>query len=93
MAIPIPDYFEFSDYEKAFALFYRVKAADDSLCLVISTQHPYVSGYWIEKIDQAASDDVTFVYRTINEARALEMRVREAIRKAGKSHAVGYVVV
>jgi hypothetical protein len=86
-------HFEFKDWEEAFAMFYRKHAGetlkgDDGrvlgfrkgnpdICLVIST-HPYTSGYWIEEGAEPDAEAGAFVYRTLEEVRELEGRVRTA---------------
>jgi hypothetical protein len=82
--------FDFKDWEEAFELFYRRKAKDDSLALVISTDN-YTSGYWMEPNPEP--DENTYVYRTVAEAQALEARVRAARRRAGNAVSLGGVIV
>lgn len=84
-------HFEFKDWEEAFAFFYRKRCGEElfdddgnrlgrregnpNLVFVISTA-PYVSGYWVE--EGAESDNETTVYRTVEDVRRLEQRVRSA---------------
>jgi hypothetical protein len=82
-------HFDFKDWQEAFDVFYRQKAKDDSLCLVISTAH-YVSGYWVEPNPEP--DAQTHVYRTVAEAQALKARVRAA-RRATNAVSLGGVIV
>jgi hypothetical protein len=69
--------FDFKDWEDAFELFYRRRERDDSLVFVVSTDS-YVSGYWVEPGEGAEDDEHTTVYRTVEEVRQLEQRVRKA---------------
>ena len=87
-------HFEFRDWEEAFRMYYRKRCGEElrgdggkvlgfregnpSIVLVISTA-PHVSGYWIE--EGAEEDADTKVYRTPDEVRRLERRIRK--RRAG----------
>lgn len=100
-------HYEFQDWEEAFKQFYRkhcgeqlldddgrvlgFRAGDENLVFVVSTA-PYVSGYWIEPADGAEANKHTMVYRTVEQVRQLEQRVRRA-RDKTVSLSVGGLVV
>lgn len=87
-------HFDFKDWEKAFATFYRLHCGypimndkneqigfykgDTNYCLIISTNWT-TSGYWVEKYanEQITSTDI--VYKTLDEVKYLEKKLRQAI--------------
>lgn len=81
--------FEFNQWHEAFETFYRQKAKDNSMCLVISTA-PYASGYWIER--DAQDDEFTKVYRSVNAVRRLEQRVKRRNEKEPRPMSVGVII-
>lgn len=83
-------HFEFRDWEKAFASFYRMKRDDDSLRLVIDS-HPYTSGYWIEKGKESTGTEIG-IYNTVDEVKRLEQRLQRR-RARTNAPSLGRVVV
>jgi hypothetical protein len=99
-------HYEFNKWEQAFAQFYRKRCGeelkdsagrvlgfrkgDDSLVFIISTA-PYVSGYWIEHGDDVRPDAETKVYRTVEDVKRLERRIRRQ-RQRTNSLSLGRVV-
>jgi hypothetical protein len=83
-------HFDFKDWEQAFELYYRRKAQDETLALIVSTDS-YSSGYWIEPMSGAEPDDVTKVYHTVEAVKQLEQRVRDK-REATVNLSLGGVV-
>lgn len=69
------EFFEFKDYEQAFARFFELKQNDDyGICFVVST-HDYSSGYWIEINTKDSSS--AYVYRTQEAVERLQRRLTE----------------
>lgn len=99
-------HYDFKDWEAAFKMFYRKRCGeairgddgnllgickgDNDLVFVISTA-PYSSGYWIELSESAEPDDETTVYRTVEEVKQLEQRIRNR-RAETNSLSLGGVV-
>lgn len=71
-------HFEFVEWEEAFKMFYRKKKQSAKFCLVISKAF-YTEGYWIEM--DAKKDKDTYVYKSLKQVMALEVRVREAVKQ------------
>jgi len=83
-------HFDFKDWEEAFKFFYRKRCGEElkdddgkvlgfrkgnpNLVFVVST-FTYASGYWIE--EGAEPDADTQVYKTVEQVKALEQRIKQ----------------
>jgi len=98
-------HFDFKDWEEAFEFFYRKRCGyevkdDDGKVLGFRKGNPnfvfvvstgaYVSGYWVE--EGAEPDEETQVYKTVEEVRELERRVREERSKTVNASLGGVIV-
>jgi hypothetical protein len=84
-------HFEFYEWERAFAEFYRRKAEDPLLCLVVAPEG-YGSGYWIEPCSGGVDVGDSRPYNLVKDVKALERRIRRK-RERTKSVSLGGVMV
>lgn len=84
-----PQHFEFRDWERAFLFVYSHKSNDESVHLVLCT-HWAASGYWVEL--DAKPDAFSIIYRTLDDIKALESRIRERGDEVSHRTAEGKIV-